>query len=303
MELAMIDCAIIGAGPAGLNASLVLGRARRSVALFDNNTNRNRKTQESHGFLTRDGIKPAEFRELSLNELKKYPYVQHFQTTVSNIVKLPNGSFKVTTSDNTIFVAEKVLLATGIQEVFPDIPNVKQCYGKSLFSCPYCDGWELSNKKLLIIAENEDSALHLSKLLYHWSNDLVLATNGTAISSDAMEELARNDITVVNDPIKRINNVDGYLTNVEFESNLKIEISFGFVAPSFIRSNQFAETLGCELQKNGTIVLDDGGRTSVKNLYAAGETAGMSASSLVIAASEGNKAAVAMNGDMAIERF
>lgn len=301
MEL--LDCAIIGAGPAGLNASLVLGRARRKVALFDNGTNRNRVTQESHGFLTRDGIKPAEFKEISLNELKNYPSVRYYENTVSKITKQSNGWFTITTLENTEYVAEKIILATGIKEKFPSIPNIKQYYGKSLFSCPYCDGWELKDQPLIIISETEEHALHMGKLVYNWSKDLVIATNGHELSKPTLNELQRKNITVMIESIQNLHGHDGYLKKVEFNSGREIERFGGFIVSSFIRPNQFAEQLGCELQENGAIVTDNTVRTSQKNIYTAGETTKLGHSSLIIAASEGNKAAIAVNSDITDERY
>lgn len=301
MEL--FDCAIIGAGPAGLNASLVLGRARKKVALFDNGTNRNRVTQESHGFITRDGINPAQFKEIGLNELKRYPSVQYHEKTVSKITKQSTGSFKIATVEDIEFIAEKIILTTGVQEVFPSIPNIKQYYGKSLFSCPYCDGWELKDEPLIVISENEEQAYHKGKLVYNWSNNLVIATNGHELSNPIMNELRRKNIMVRTEPIQNLHGEDGYLKKVEFASGYEIERIGGFIVPSFIRPNQFAEQLGCEINEYGAIVTDDSGRTSQKDIYTAGETSKLGPSSLIIAAAEGNKAAMAVNSDMTNERF
>ncbi|ALQ68364.1 NAD(P)/FAD-dependent oxidoreductase [Bacillus thuringiensis] len=298
-----IDCAVIGAGPAGLNASLVLGRARKQIALFDNKTNRNRVTQNSHGFITRDGIKPEEFKEIGLNELMKYPSVHYYEKTVVMITKQSTGLFEIETKDHTKYLAERVLLATGIQEEFPSIPNVREYYGKSLFSCPYCDGWELKDQPLIIISENEDYTLHMTKLVYNWSTDLVIATNGNELSQAIMDELSNKNIPVITEPIRALQGEEGYLKEVEFYSGLRIERAGGFIVPTFFRPNQFIEQLGCEPQSNGTFVIDDFGRTSEKNIYLAGETMIQGPSSLIIAASHGNKAAIAINSDITDERF
>ncbi|MED1559133.1 NAD(P)/FAD-dependent oxidoreductase [Bacillus paramycoides] len=298
-----IDCAVIGAGPAGLNASLVLGRARKQIALFDNKTNRNRVTQKSHGFITRDGIKPEEFKELGLNDLKKYPSVHYYEKTVSTITKRSTGLFEIVTLDDTKYLAERVLLATGIQEEFPSIPDVREFYGKSLFSCPYCDGWELKDQPLIIISENEDNTLHMTKLVYNWSTDLVIATNGNELSKPLMDELCNKNIRVITEPIRSLQGEEGYLKRVGFHSGLHIERADGFIVPTFFRTNQFLEQLGCELQNNATFVIDDFGRTSEKNIYLAGETTTQGPSSLIIAASQGNKVAIAINSDITDERF
>jgi thioredoxin reductase len=299
----IFDCIVIGGGPSGLSASLTLGRAKRKIALFDDGTNRNRVTHESHGFITRDGIKPQEFKDLGLKELEKYPSVSYFNTTITEIIKdSDNERFTVISKDGQKFVTEKMILATGIQEVF-SIQGVRNYYGKSLFSCPYCDGWELKDKPLIVIAEKEEHVLHMAKLIYNWSKDLVVITNGVELSNEGVQELQKRDIKIKTEPIKNLIGDDGYLQKIEFESGETIIRTGGFIVPSFYRPNQFAEKLGCEVQENGTVVTDGVGRTTQKNIYIAGETEKSGPSSLMISAADGNKAAVSVNTDLTMERF
>jgi thioredoxin reductase len=147
----IVDCAIIGGGPAGLNAALVLGRARRRVLVFDDNHPRNAVTQESHGFVTRDGVKPHEFRAIAHQELRKYPSVdvQHVRVTA---IRKASDAFAITTEKGDVFSAKTVLLATGLKEILPPIDGLHDYYGKSVFCCPYCDGWEL----ILICVQNKN---------------------------------------------------------------------------------------------------------------------------------------------------
>ncbi len=302
--MTVFDCMIIGAGPAGLSASLVLGGARRKVAVFDDGTNRNRVTQESHGFITRDGIKPQEFKDLGFDDLKKYPSVSIFNTTVTEIIKEPTSErFKIKTKNGHEYLTEKIILATGVQEVFPAIPAIRTYYGKSLFSCPYCDGWELRDKPLVIIAEKEDHALHLAKLVYNWSKDLIVATNGNEMSTVGIEQLQQRGIKVMTEPILKLQGEDGYLQQVEFKSGEIIARTGGFVVPSFYRPNKFVEQIGCESTELGAAVTDGAGRTTVKNVYIAGETEKAGPSSLLYAAADGSKAAFAVNMDLTMERF
>ncbi|MDQ0861075.1 NAD(P)/FAD-dependent oxidoreductase [Bacillus sp. V2I10] len=299
----VFDCIVIGGGPSGLSASLTLGRARRKIALFDDGTNRNRVTQESHGFITRDGIKPQEFKEIGLKELENYPTVSYSNTTITEIIKdIGNERFIVTATEGQEFAAEKIILATGIQEVF-SIQSVRNYYGKSLFSCPYCDGWELRDKPLIVMAEKEEHSLHMAKLIYNWSEDLVVITNGVELSKEGVQELQKHNIIIKSEPVKNLIGNDGYLQKIEFVSGETIIRSGGFVVPSFYRPNLFAEKLGCEVQENGTVVTDGAGRTTHKNIYIAGETEKSGPSSLMISAAEGNKAAVSVNTDLTMERF
>ena len=140
------DCAIIGGGPAGLNALFILGRARRNVILLDNNNPRNAVTQESHGFITRDGIKPKEFREIAHKELSRYPSVIYAKREVTSVIKNNNSnnnvpSFELVTSENDErYQSKTIIISTGLKDILPSIENISDYYGKSLFHCPYCDG-------------------------------------------------------------------------------------------------------------------------------------------------------------------
>ena len=134
----LFDCAIIGGGPAGLNAALVLGRARRNTILFDNNNPRNAVTQESHGFITRDGIQPQEFREIAHREIGKYPSVLYEKEEITSITK-KDQLFELVTSNNELYQSKTIIISTGLRDVLPDIENISDYYGKSLFNCPYCD--------------------------------------------------------------------------------------------------------------------------------------------------------------------
>ncbi len=297
------DCMIIGGGPAGLSAALTLGRARRKVVLFDNGTNRNRVTQESHGFLTRDGIKPQEFKNIARKDIKSYPSISIMDQTVIEITKDDkSGLFLVYTSENNSYVSEKILLASGIQEEFA-LPQIRQYYGKSLFSCPYCDGWELRDKPLAILAENEEHISHMTKLVFNWSQDLIVFTNGHQLSEKVQIDFEHKKIKVYTDAIKDLHGDDGNLYSVELETGEDILRTGGFVVPSFYRPNKFAKQLNCQVDENGTIKTDGAGRTTAAGLYVAGETEKGGPSSLMIAAAEGFKAASSINIDITIERF
>ncbi|QEA01391.1 NAD(P)/FAD-dependent oxidoreductase [Lysinibacillus fusiformis] len=297
------DCMIIGGGPAGLSAALTLGRARRKVALVDNGTNRNRVTQESHGFLTRDGIKPQEFKNLASKDIESYPSITMMDQTVREIIKDDiTGLFLVNTSENKSYISEKILLATGIQEEFP-LPQIRQYYGKSLFSCPYCDGWELRDKPLAIIAENKVHISHMTKLVFNWSQDLIVFTNGHQLSEKVQNDFEQKKIKVYTNTIKDLHGDDGNLSSVELETGENILRAGGFVVPSFYRPNKFAKQLNCQVDENGTVMTDGAGRTTAAGIYTAGETEKGGPSSLMIAAAEGFKAATSINMDITIERF
>src|SRR6478672_5219946 len=204
-----VDCAIIGGGPAGLNAALVLGRARRKVLLFDDNKPRNAVTRHSHGFITRDGVTPAEFRRIGYGEIATYPSVGVLSTRVraANRQETGEGSdqktvFELVTEDSETFRAANVILATGLRETLPAVEGIYTYYGRSLFNCPYCDGWELRDKPLAIIAESEKAASHLPKIIYNWSRDIVVCTNGhKALSNEQKSFFETFSIRVIEEKI------------------------------------------------------------------------------------------------------
>jgi thioredoxin reductase (NADPH) len=244
------------------------------------------------------------FKDIALEELKSYPSVQFFQGTVTQIQKrFDRTLFHVETQDDKLYIAEKIILAAGVKEIHPSIANLKNFYGKSIFSCPYCDGWELKDQPLIVVAEQEKGVHHMAKLVYNWSKDLVVATNGNQISTPLKNELEHRNIVVVTEPIKKLHGEGGYLYSVEFASGLEIRRIGGFIVPEFHRSNSFAEQLGCEFKEKGVMVMDGLGRTTQKNVYSAGEFSQVSPSALILAAADGSNAAFAVNADITNERF
>ncbi len=296
------DCAIIGGGPAGLNAALVLGRSRRHVALFDNDDARNHVVRESHGFLTRDGIQPSELRRLAHKELTAYPSVELHEEKVTSIEKLTNTHFEVTTESGRSFQCTKLLLATGLKDEQPNVPGIERFYGTSLFSCPYCDGWEVRDQPLAVIADK--NVAKLAKEVFTWSRDLIVFTNGEGrLELDERELLESHGIQVFEDIISGLEGTDGQLERVRFEDGTLIDRSFGFVSPLWSHGDHFAETLGCELNEYGGIKTDEYGRTKVWNVYAAGDTANIVPAQLIVAAGSGSAAAIGINGDLTNEFF
>lgn len=296
----IVDCAIIGGGPAGLNAALVLGRAKRTVLVFDENKPRNAVTQETHGFLTRDGVKPVEFRNIAQQEISAYPSVAMRQTCIIDVSKHEN-SFELVANDGAVFQARTIILATGLKEILPAIDGIHEYYGKSLFSCPYCDGWELRDRPLVVISEGEHT-FFMAKTIRNWSQDVLICTNGHHILTHEQKEvLQKKEIQVVEDPITALVGKNGMLERIVFATHEEIAREGGFVAPQQIQASAFGSLLGCDLNTTGGIVVDQFGRTSVKGVYAAGEV--ISISQLLIAAAQGSIAAVGVNMDLIESEF
>ncbi|MBB6669505.1 NAD(P)/FAD-dependent oxidoreductase [Cohnella nanjingensis] len=296
------DCAIVGGGPAGLNAALVLGRARRTVALFDDNRPRNAVTHASHGYLTRDGIEPAEFRRIAYEEVLKYPSVQHWPVEATAIRKTNQG-FEISTMTGELVQARKLILAAGLKEIFPDIEGLRDFYGKSLFNCPFCDGWEMRDKPLVVVSQ-DPGVYHLTKMLYNWSRDLIVCTNGHSILDNEQKgKLESKGIAVIESPLAAFYGQDGILEQVRFADGTHIERSGGFIMSKLVSKAAFAEELGYDKTNLGGIVADANCRSTVTGLYAAGDAAYVGPSQLIIAAASGSRAAAAVLGDLVEEEF
>jgi thioredoxin reductase len=298
----IIDCAIIGGGPAGLNAALVLGRARRTVLVFDDNQPRNAVTQETHGFLTRDGVKPAEFRSIAHQEISKYPSVELHHTRVSDVSNHESW-FELVADNSEVVQARNIILATGLKETLPAIDSIHDYYGKSLFSCPYCDGWELKDKPLIVIAEEAQHAFHMAKLVWNWSRNLLVCTNGHALlTAEQKATLQKKEIQVVEDRITALVGERGMLERVVFASHEESARQGGFVVPYWSQASSFGAQLGCDTNAIGGTVTDPLGRTSVKGVYAAGEVLG-GTSQLIVAAAQGSMAGAGVNTDLTQSEF
>lgn len=297
-----VECAIIGGGPAGLSAALMLGRSRRTVIVVDHNRPRNAVTQYSHGFLTRDGIQPSQLRSLAHQEIVHYPSVTFIPDLITS-VKPYVGGFQLQTGSGFQFEARKLILAAGLKETLPAIPNIESYYGKSLFSCPYCDGWELKDKPIVVIADTPN-AFQRAKIIQQWSRDLLLCTNGMPLlSQEQLLVLHRRGIAVENRRISALIGIGGQLRGIQFENGQAYRRIGGFISPYWEQAAPFGEAMGCTMTAQGGIMTDELGRTSVAGVYAAGDTSMIAPSQAIIAAGEGSKAAIGVNIDLTNEDF
>src|SRR5918994_7446853 len=218
----MIDVIIVGGGPAGLSAALMLGRCRRSVVVFDTNQPRNAATQAVHGFLTRDGVPPREFLRMAREELRQYETVSIRDAEVVAAECQPEACFSVSLAGGERVRSRKLLLATGVEDKLPQIDGFRDFYGRSVFHCPYCDGWELRDQPLAVYGRGERGS-GLSLELTLWSRDLVLCTDGPCeIDADGQSRLARNRIPIREDPVARLEGRDGILSHIVFADGTRL---------------------------------------------------------------------------------
>jgi thioredoxin reductase len=285
----MYDAIIIGGGPAGLSAALVLARARRSVLVCDNGRQRNRWSRAMHGYLTRDGISPRDFIKLAQAEASGYGVeIQH--TTVRNARRV-DDVFEIAIEDDTTCRGRRLLIATGVADKLPPISNIEDFYGLSVHHCPYCDGWEHRGARIAVYAKKAGPALALKT----WSPDVILFTDGhTRFAQLDQDKLARAAITVMKQKIASLQGADGVMTGIALENGDVIARDALFFSTGQSQACDIATGLGCVLNKRGTIDTNKLGLVNVPGLYAAGD-ATHDVQLVIVAAAEGAKAALAIN--------
>jgi thioredoxin reductase len=296
------DVIIVGAGPAGLSAALVLGRACRRVLLFDQGRGRNRFTKMLHGFITREGTAPLEFRRLAREELKRFEHVKHEVVQVKAAARREEGGFLVTTDDGRTFTSRRLLLATGVVDNVPEIPGLMDLYGRSVFHCPYCDGYELRGKPLAVYGRGR-RGYGLSLEMTGWSRDILLCSDGpSGLSPEERAKLAANGTTVVETPVARLEGTDGILERVVFADGTSVARRALFFTQGQTQCSDLAKTLGCEFNEKGTVSTGKYEATHIPGLYVAGD-ASRDVQWVVVAAAEGAEAAYAINQEFIKEEL
>ena len=295
----IFDVIIIGGGPAGLNAAVVLGRCRRKVLVFDHRQQRNRHSHGMHNFLTRDDIAPAEFLRISHKELKKYS-VKILHREVKDAKKSAGETFIVTDAKGNTYHSKKLILATGLRDRLPDVRGAAKYYGKSLFHCPYCDGWEAGNKKIGVYAKSK-GGIHLALTLTLWSNQITLYTDGEKFARKKdLELFVKKNITVVNDTISSFEGNRSQVKQIIFENGKKADCDAIFFSNGYDVQSHLVEKLGCTTDKNKIVITNKSQQTNISGLYVAGD-ASKDMHFVVVAAAEGAKAGVYINKELLTE--
>ena len=293
----MYDVVIVGGGPAGLSAALMLGRCRRSVLLFDNGRPRNGPSHALHGYLTRDGTPPSEFLAMGRLELSKYETVEIRDGDVTGASCEPDGRFSVELATGERYFSRKLLLATGVVDNLPEIPGFRQLYGRSVFHCPYCDGFELRDQPLAIYGkETRGSGLALE--MTAWSRDLVLCTDGPAgLDDEALRKLERNGIRVREEQVERLEGEGGVLSAVVFKDRSTLPRRALFFTTGQYQRSDLMERLGCPFTEKGAVRTGKYETTHLPGLFVCGD-ASRAVQWVVVAAAEGAEAAFAINTDL-----
>lgn len=288
----VLDCIIVGGGPAGMNAAIVLARSRRSIIVFDSGSYRNKKSHGIHNYLTRDSILPADFLAHCRKELRKYR-VKIVSTTVRTGRK-KNGFFEIQDSAGDSYFSRMLLVATGVQDNIPDIEGFQEMYGQSVFHCPYCDGWEVSGKKLGVYARDKNGS-ELALSLKGWSDSVTLYTDGKfKVKPQQVKELQANGIAIMRGRVQKLEGRNGQLKKIVFDDGSTSKCDAMFFVNGYRQQCDLAETFGCEINRKGVVVTDRFQQTNIEGLYVAGD-ASRDMHFVVVAAAEGAKAAVIIN--------
>jgi thioredoxin reductase len=294
----MLDVVIVGGSSAGLSAALVLGRSLRNVVVVDDQKPCNRFSHASHGFLTRDGTPPSEILQIAREQLKHYPSVTFKTATVSHIEKIDAG-FEIVSSDDSTLQARIVLLATGLHDELPVLDGIEGLWGKSVFHCPYCDGYEVRGKAVAVYSK-DPSMLHLVMLMRNLTDKLTLCVDGWELTAEQREKLTRFGIQVVEQSIAALESDGTQIEAVRFVDGTKLACEALFVRPKTTHRTPFAHDLGCKINENNVVQVDLRGRTSVEGVYAAGDIASPMRS-VAIAVAQGAAAGYGINAEL-VER-
>jgi thioredoxin reductase len=292
------DCIIVGAGPAGLNAALVLGRARRRVLVLDSAQPRNSATHEMHGVLGHDGLDPADLRARGRVELDRYGV--DVVTAEVDDAEMLDGAIRLTWARGAE-ITRTVLLATGMLDELPDIPGFADVWGTSAHTCPYCDGFEHRGERLAVLAAGARGE-HLAVLLRQWSDDVVLLSNGPHdLTAGQLARVHAVGIPIIETPVVGLDsNDDGRLRRVHLDNGEMLDRDALFFFVGWRLRNDIARGLTCQLRDDGSIAVDSDQATTVDRVYAAGNCTEPRAL-VPAAAGSGVTAAVAINARLSFE--
>lgn len=269
-EQHMEDVVVCGGGPAGLAAALWLGRYRRKTLVVDAGSPRNAPAEGVSGYLTRDGIGPAELRSVALQDLRSYPDVSVEEGHVSSIGGM-NGSFEIATTRGEL-TAHRVILATGVRDLLPDIPGFLEHYGRSIFHCSCCDGYEAQGEEVIAIGWGEHAAGFALDLL-DWGARVTLVTNGQEYEGDRSCErtLANHGVEIIEEAVLQLTGEDGSLSGVKLASGRVVPGTKAFFSIGHRPRSELARQLGCKLDDEGYVVVGEHGETTVDGVYAVGD--------------------------------
>lgn len=301
MEQKHFEVIIIGGSYSGLSAAMSLGRSLRQVLVIDSGLPCNRQTPYSHNFITQDGEKPAVISAKAKLQVDIYKTVQFYNGLAVKALKTESG-FEIETESGVVFTSRKVLFATGVKDLLPEIEGFAACWGISVLHCPYCHGYEVKNEKTAIIA-NGEMGYEYAKLISNWTKDLRLCTNGKSeLTSEQTQTLKNHGVLILEEEIDSFDHKDGYIKNIIFKNGEKVEVKAIYARPPFEQHCSIPETLGCDSNEQGLLKVDAMQKTNIPGVFASGDcTTPMR--SVAIAVSTGSFAGAVINKELIYEDF
>jgi thioredoxin reductase len=289
------DVAVIGGGPAGLSAALVLSRARRRILVVDAGSPRNAAATHLHGFLSRDGFPPGELLANGRNEVKSYGG-EILAGTVTGLVRDGRTGFWVLLGDGQRTSARRLLVTTGLRDELPDVPGLRERWARDVLHCPYCHGHEVRDRRLGVLG-GSPGAVRYAQIVRQWTSDLVYFTPPDTLTTLERSQMAARAIGVVEGTIEQLVIDEDRLRGVQMNDGCLVPRDALFVPPRFVPNNQLVVDLGCDVDHEGWVITDATGRTSVPGVWAAGNLVDPRAQ-VVTAAGAGSAAAIALNADL-----
>ncbi|MEV0741716.1 NAD(P)/FAD-dependent oxidoreductase [Streptomyces sp. NPDC050549] len=294
------EVVVIGGGPAGLSAALVLGRSRRRTLVVDAGEPRNAPAAHMQGYLTRDGMSPAEFLALGREEIARYG-VELVRDRVVDVTGVTSG-FAVTLAGGETVHARRLVIATGLKDELPAVPGVAERFGRDVIHCPYCHGWEVRDQAFGVLA-TAPMSVHQALMVSQWSKDVTLFLHAVAeseLTDDDLRRLAAAGVAVVPGEVAGLTVEDDRLTGVRLTDGTTHPREAVFVGPRAIPQTGLLEKLGAEMQETpfgAYPVVDPTGQTTVPGVWAVGNAMGFG-EQVVNAASAGYRAGATINGEL-----
>ena len=266
-----VDAVVVGGGPGGLSAATWLARHRRSVLLLDSGEYRNRWVDEAHGYLSRSVLRPLEFLETSRRHLDEYDEVQCRDDRALGVTGILDG-FALTLASGDTVHGRRLVLATGVEDAFPEVDGFFDHYGSSVFHCPVCDGYEAKGRQVVVFGWGAQVTGFALSLLT-WAGSVTVVTDGHTFEGDTSDVMALTEagVRIVQDDASRLVGTRGDLRCVELRSGADLPCEMAFFSIAHRPRNDLARMLGCDLVEEGCVAVDHEGRTSVPGVYAAGD--------------------------------
>ena len=291
------DVAVVGGGPAGLCAAVWLARYLHKVVVVDSGDPRNWETRGINGYLGHHGIRSPELRAIGREEGAKFG-VDYVSGIVEEAINETGELFTIRLREGAVIEAQRILLAIGIKDVWPDIPGLDRCYGETIHVCPDCDGYETRDKKTVVVGKGR-KAVGMALALTTWTSKIVICTNGEKpdMEQKLLDQLKALNIPLLDQPIKCVVSKSSEISGIDLDGGISLDCERLYFAIGQYPADDLGAQLGCKRDEMGRLVIDERNHTSVKNVYAAGDIA-PGPQMAIVAAASGAVAAIAIHASL-----